>query len=181
MTRSVAASLIVLLAGCASTADRIVTAPFMPIYSPTQFSAFAAGGPVVEIRGAPADGADPQAVAEALRLANWWPQTPFRAVAPGEAAGGQRIVVAFGWRGGLDPGRLCAGRAPEPQPTPGLEVAAAYCVGSRAGSGGRLSHPQPLTTDDPEFAASMTRLFDAIAPHRDPLDRGSRGYIFLQD
>lgn len=181
MNRSCAAIVVMLLAGCAGSRDRIVTTEFMPTYSPSQFAAFAAAGPVVEIRGAPVDGADPQTVADVLRLPGWWPQTPFRPVTPGQAAGGQRIVLAFGWPGGLDQHRLCAGEAPAPQPTPGLEVAAAWCSGSRAGSGGRLSHPDPLTPSDPAFAAAMTRLFDAIAPNQDPLDRGRGGVVFLPD
>ncbi|MFN3613427.1 MAG: hypothetical protein ACK4WC_02555 [Rubrimonas sp.] len=179
--RAIAILMLGLLAGCAAPGDRIVTTGFMPAYSPAQFAAFAAAGPLVEVRGAPADGADAQAVADVLRLPGWWPQTPFRAVSPAEAAGRQRIVIAFGWPGGLDPDRLCAGQAPEPRQTAGLEVAAAWCSGSRAGSGGRLSHPKPLTPADPQFAAVMTRLFHAIAPADDPLDRNRGGHIFIPD
>lgn len=148
--------------------ERITHDQFYPAYRPAQFSAFAAAGPLVEIRGAPPGGGPPDAIAARLRLPGWWPQTPFRAVAPGEAADRQRIVLAFGWQGGLDAIRLCDGQAAAPVEAGRLEVAAAFCRGGRPGSGARLSHPDALTLDDPRFAAAMTRLLSAIAPTEDP-------------
>jgi hypothetical protein len=160
-----------LCAGCALqdlTRQRITHQSDSISYDPTGFSAFAAAGPVVEIRGAPPGGAAPADVLPTLRLPGWWPQTPFRPAEPADIPRGQRIVLAFGVPGGVSAGILCRGDFPTTS-TPSLTAAAAYCRGRSGATAAKLTDDRPLGPGDPAFATAMTRLFDAIAPRRDPL------------
>jgi hypothetical protein len=160
----------VILSGCAGGgpfAQRVTHQSVKVSYSPLQFSAFAAAGPLVEIRGAPPGGATPEQVVEALRLPARWPQTPFRLIAPGEAARSQRIVLVFGLPGGLGANLLCQGQV-APVMTEALTVGAAFCTGRRDATGAKLTDARPLGPDDSEFAVAMTRLFAELAPSRDP-------------
>jgi hypothetical protein len=154
-------------AGCAAVLQQSVhSVEIMPNYQPSGFSAFAASGPAVEFVGPLPGGATPEAVAATLRLPGWWPQTPFRPLAPGE--GGQRIVIAFGAAG--DPAALCENPS-TPAATPGrLEASAAYCRGRSAASFGRLSDQRDLVPGDPAFAASMGALLSEITPSREPFE-----------
>lgn len=155
-------------AACAGALEeRVYGQAYLPAYSPLGFSAFAAAGPLVEVRGAPPDGAGAEAVAAALRLPGRFPHVPFRAVAPGAAPTSQRIVLAFGLRA-ADPARMCAGEVEGGAQTDGLSVAAAFCVGSRPASSAVLAHERPLGVGDPAFTDAMRRLFAQLAPSRDP-------------
>lgn len=145
-------------------------------YSPTGFSAFAAAGPLVEIRGAPPGGASPEQVLPTLRLPGWWPQTAFRLAQPGEAERSQRIVLAFGVPGGVSEAILCRGDF-QTTPTPALTAAAAFCRGRRGATGAKLTDDRPLAPGDPAFATAMTRLLDAISPRRDPMQDDDGGII----
>lgn len=167
---AVIAAVAAILLGCAGGApfaQRITHQSVKVSYSPLQFSAFAAAGPLVEIRGSPPGGATPEQVMEALRLPARWPQTPFRLVAPDEAARSQRIVLVFGLPGGMGANLLCQGRV-APVMTDTLTVGAAFCTGRRDATGAKLTDARPLGPDDPEFAVAMTRLFAELAPLRDP-------------
>mgnify|MGYP006275797101 CR=1 FL=1 len=183
LSRALAATaLAAALAGCAgSGVSRVWGRSYFAPYNIATFSAFAASGPVVEIRGAPPGGAGPEAAAEALRLPGWWPQTPFRlSDAPPGSTDGSRIVLVFGAQGGVDPIALCRGGGPEGGARETLTVQAAYCVGSRAGSGAVLEAGRRLGPGDAEFSREMIRLMDAIAPRSDPLERNRRdGPIWL--
>lgn len=164
--RAVAAA--ALAAGCAASPfqSSVHSVSTFPNYVPLGFSAFASAGPAVELRGPLPGGASPEAVAAALRLPAFYAQAPFRPVPAGSP--GQRIVLAFGATGG-DTTALCEGPGAAGAETPGrLEVAAAYCVGSRAASVGRLSDARPLTPGDPAFTAALRTLFTEMAPTRDP-------------
>jgi hypothetical protein len=136
-------------------------------FTTTGFSAFAAAGPLVEIRGAPPGGATPAEVLPTLRLPGWWPQTAFRLAQPGEAPTAQRIVLAFGVPGGVSASIMCRDDF-TPTPTTTLTAAAAFCRGHSGATVAKLTDDRPLTPDDPAFASAMTSLFDAIAPRRDP-------------
>ncbi len=165
--------------------ERIAPGDFFTAYHPSQFSAFAASRPVVEIHGARPGGASDAEIAEALRLPAGRPQTPFR-VAPAGASpeGRQRIVLNFGAAGGMDPIAACAGRVAPGGVTDRLVVAAAFCRGTAPGSSSRLSHERALAPGDPAFSSAMTRLFAEMFPPSDPLDRNrgrGRRMLFLAD
>jgi hypothetical protein len=163
--RALAAAAALLAVGCAGVGtQRVYSVEVLTNYSPSTFGAFAAAGPAVEFRGALPGGATPEQTAAALSLPGWWPQTPFRAVP--EGAESQRLVIAFGAAG--DAGALCQPGA-SPATTPGrLEAAAAYCLGSRVASLGRLSAEGDLAPGDPAFTAAMRSLLGDIAPTREP-------------
>jgi len=172
---------VALSAGCALqdfTRQRITHQSVSITYSPSAFSAFAAAGPLVEIRGAPPGGAGPAAVLPALRLPAGWPQTPFRLVEPAAAAKSTRIVLAFGVPGGVSDALLCRGDY-QPTQTAALTAAAAWCRGRSGGTAAKLTDDRPLGPDDPAFATAMTRLFDAISPRRDPANDNDRELIIL--
>jgi hypothetical protein len=170
------------LSACAGTfEERITPGDFFTAYRPSQFSAFAASGPIVEIHGARPAGATDAEIAEALRLPSWFAQTPFR-VAPAGAGpeGRQRIILNFGSAGGMDPIAACAGRVNAGGVTDRLAVAAAFCRGTAPGSASRLLHERALAPGDPDFSRAMTRLFAEMFPPYDPLDRGrGRRMLFL--
>lgn len=178
------------LAGCAGPGgggpfgERIYGAEYFTTYSPSQFSAFAAAGPLLEVRGTPPGGATAAELAPALRLPAFWPQTPFRPVTPETPPSAQRIVLIFGVPGMVNPIDVCAATGLGGETPDRVEVVAAFCRGSRAGSTAKLSVDRPLAIDDPAFSTAMTRLFHAIAPPYDPLDRLDRGrgrlrFLFL--
>lgn len=163
--RALAMASALLAIGCAGMGGPLVhSVEVLTSYAPSTFGAFAAAGPAVEFRGALPGGATPEQTAAALSLPGWWPQTPFRAVPEGTES--QRLVIAFGAAG--DAGALCR-PGPAPATTPGrLEAAAAYCLGSRVASLGRLSAAGDLAPGDPAFTAAMRSLLGDIAPTRQP-------------
>ncbi len=155
------------LSACAAAGPQLVhSVDIRSNFSPAGFSAFAASGPAVAFVGRLPGEASPTDTAAALRLPGRWPQTPFRPVDAMER--GQRIVIAFGAAG--DPGALCD--TPQtPGETPGrLEASAAYCIGSRVASSGRLSDSRPLVPGDPAFTDSMRALLGEIASSREPFE-----------
>lgn len=165
-----------LLGACETTGffdERIGFVEVLSAYSRNGFSAFAAAGPSVEMHGPLPGGADPDTVAAALRLPGNFPQTPFQAIEPGSSPRGQRIVLVFGTFGGLNPDEVCRGEIGSGAASDRLQVGAAFCIGRRAGSTASLSHVRMPTPDDPEFTASMRRLFGALAPAQD--ERTQRG------
>jgi|AACY02.2.fsa_nt_gi hypothetical protein len=176
--RVLAATLLAaLLAGCAAQpgglfGERVYGADHFAGYLPQSFSAFAAAGPVVEVRGAPPGGATAEAVAEALRLPGYWPQTPFRS-AGATPEDDQRIVLIFGAMGAGNPLGACrsdGGGIEQPADQP-LRVYAAYCNGRGAWAGAKLDAATPLGPGDPGFTEAMERLFFVLAPVQDPSDR----------
>lgn len=186
MKRSSSIGLVLAMAvgGCASGGffDQRVTNQSVNVsYSPSQFSAFAAAGPLVEIRGAPPGGATPEEIAAALKLPGRWPQTPFRVVAPGEAPHSQRIVLLFGAPGGFGDVLLCRGDM-QPVETSNLTAAAAFCRGGRAASGAKLTDVRAIGLSDPEFATAMTRLLSEMSPSRDPtIDTDNEIFVMTDD
>lgn len=164
------------LSACAGALDeRISGGSFYPAYTPSGFSAFAAAGPIVEIHGARPGGADDAAIAEALRLPGWFPQTPFSAAEPGAPPEGrQRIVLNFGAASEMSTVAACEGRISPGAIADRLTVAAAFCVGRRPATGAHLSHERPLAPPDPEFSRTMTRLFSVMLPASDPRQRDDR-------
>lgn len=169
--RRVALALAALLGGCAASGglfeENIGFVQIFPGYSRAGFSSFAASGPLVEMHGPLPGGADAETVAAALRLPPRFPQTPFRAVEPGSAPGGQRIVLVFGVGGGINADEVCRGDVRAGGVTDRLAVGAAFCTGSRSGSTASLHHQRALTADDPAFTDAMRRLFGVLAPFRD--------------
>lgn len=169
--RKIIIAFAVLLSGCTATGglfeESVSSVQIFPGYTRSGFSAFAASGPLVEMHGPLPGGADAETVAAALRLPPRFPQTPFRAIAPGAAPRSQRIVLVFGVNGGINADQVCAGDVSAGGVTDRLAVAAAYCTGSRSGSTASLQRRSALTPDDPAFTDAMRRLFDSLAPSRD--------------
>lgn len=169
-----------LVAACATSPfmSRVHSVTIFPAYTSLGFSAFAAAGPTVEFRGPLPGDATPEAIAAALRLPGFYPQTPFRAAAPSDF--GQRIVLAFGAAGGDTPALCAAPASGSGVETPGrLEVAAAFCNGASPLSVARLSDARPLAPDDPAFTAALRSLFAEMAPTRDPSDNNRRDACIL--
>lgn len=109
----------------------------------------------VEVRGAPPDGADAEAVVEALRAPARWPATRY---APTTQPVGTRLVLEFGRGSG---GReSCRGPSGSPSEAP-LRVAATLCRGDRAQSTAALV-ADAAGPSDPRFAPAMTRLLRAV-------------------
>jgi len=173
--RKIAIAFAALLSGCAAPGgpfeENVGFVQIFSGYSRAGFSAFAASGPLVEMHGPLPGGADTETIAAALRLPPRFPQTPFRAIAPGSAPRSQRIVLVFGVRGGINADQVCAGDIAAGGVTDRLAVAAAWCAGSRSGSTAALQHQRALTPDDPAFTGAMRRLFGSLAPSRDENER----------
>ena len=181
-----AAAGLLLVAGCAGggfTSERIYAVDIWSAYSPNNFAAFAASGPVVEIRGVPPDESPPEAVVAALRLPGWWPQGAFRLAGPQEIGAGQRIVLSFGVVGAATANGACGPAGAHDARTEVLTVFAVYCRGTRPQSSARLDSRTLRGPSDPGFSAAMTRLFIALAPREDPeRERGRDGppLLFLR-
>lgn len=157
-------------AGCVGLwGETIWEAPRLNAVTPLEFSAFAAAGPAVEIRGAAPGGATPAEVAAALRMPARYPAAPFRLVGPADGTppmqGALRLVFAFGATGPADGRALCAGGGTVPTAQTGrFEVLGALCIGPNADSAARLSHETPLSPADPAFTGVMTRLIGVLSP-----------------
>ena len=174
------------LAGCADLlAERIWDGERVNSVTPTEFSAFAASGPRVEILGAPPGGASAEEVVAALRMPGRFRNAPFRLVETGSEAtttqGMVRLVFAFGAAGAANGRPLCAGQpsgASAQGPKDGLEVTAALCIGRQVDAAARLSHRDPLAPGDPAFTATMARLIDVLAPRSQEF-RDRRGMCLI--
>lgn len=159
------------VAGCAGSGGVISSMSVTPRYSGVGFSAFAASGPPVEVFGKPPAGASPAEIVEVLRLPGRWPQTPPR-LATGELApSAQRLRLIFGSPGSNTPDGACSA-TPQGGDTPGrVELYAAYCRGSKGGSGAKLSMDAPSSVNDPAFVNALNRLLSTISPNMNPRKR----------
>jgi len=166
-------------AGCAVTsAERIFNAHYFS-YSPGEFRSMAAAGAPVEIFGSPPGGATAEEVVAALRMPAHLASTPPRlAESPGQGA---RLVFAFGGGGAVNGEALCAGNPASGALPDRLDVAGAFCRGSRLMTQAQLSFDAPVGPSDPRFTSAMRRLIATLGPRTDPnRDRNSGDRILLR-
>jgi hypothetical protein len=176
--RRAALAAVLVLAGCASPEDffgqRITVPDYFALYTPLEFSTFAAAGPVVEVLGKPPGGATAEQVVAALRIPGYWPQTPPRLLDPDGPRPARVLKLIFGATGAGNPFDVCAGRAKGGE-TPGrLTVNGAFCINGSPASTAYLVDKRPLTPDDPAFSDALARLVNTLAPTFDPQRRGRR-------
>lgn len=177
-TVAIAASLLVAWPATAFLGGETIYNVHIMSYAPSNFRSLAASGAPIELIGLPPGGATAEETIAAIRMPNYWPQTPPRPVeVPGEGA---RLVFAFGVSGGVNGTMVCSGSAPGVALSDRLEVAAAYCRGDRRISEARMSIDAPVGPPDPQFARSMRRLVATLGPRVDPNRSRERGRIFIR-
>lgn len=145
-----------LAAGCASGVQTIT--PSAAVQSPQQATLrIATGGEqVLEVFGAPPDGATPEVVAQRLRAPGGAAETTWRAVAPG--GGGLRTVFEFG----VQTSGLGSCARPRAAQTRFLVMTATLCNGATPLRSVALSAPGVLGPSSPGYDSAVGSLMLAL-------------------